>query len=270
MKRYRLTLAYDGSGFFGWAKQHPPGQEPLRTVQGTVEDALWSVLAPAPRRVHVVGASRTDARVHAAGQSASFDAATWIPTERLGTALNARLPADVAVVDLHEAPPKFDVIGQVQDKQYRYRFWLGQGKPLWQRHTVHAVEGPLDLELMHAAAADVVGEHDFAAFAAAKHGRKSTVRTVHTCHLEEHPGLPGGPELHLVIAGNGFLYNMVRIVAGTLLDIGLGRKRPDTVRHALFDPVRRHAGTTAPAEGLVLEWVRYPGEAPAPSALPAG
>ncbi|BAM04919.1 tRNA pseudouridine synthase A [Phycisphaera mikurensis] len=271
-RRYKLVLAYDGSAFFGWAKQHPPGGAPLRTVQGVTEDTLRRILKPAPAaagpgKLNLMGASRTDAGVHAAGQIATFDAATYLDLTSLHRTLRASLPDDVDCRSAEIVPGEFNVIGDAVAKQYRYRVWLGppgttpgsghRVKPLGLRHLVASVEEPLDLQVMHEAAADLVGEHDFAAFAAAGHNRTSTVRTVTRCELEEHPDLPGGPELHLVIAGSGFLYKMIRIVVGTLVDIGRGRMRYDAVRHALFDPQRSNGGTTFPPNGLCLEWIEH-------------
>ena len=177
-------------------------------------------------------------------------------------------------------PDDFNVIGDAVAKQYRYRVWLGppgttpggghRARPVRLRNQVTSVEEPLDLGLMHEAAADLIGEHDFAAFAAKGHNRQSTVRTVTRCELQEHFSLPGGPELHLVIAGNGFLYKMIRIVAGTLVDIGRGRMRHDTIRHCLFDSVRQNAGTTFPPNGLCLEWIRHKILDPADPCGPSG
>jgi tRNA pseudouridine38-40 synthase len=260
LKRYKLTLAYDGSGFHGWAKQHPPGQEPLRTVQEVVERALVELIEPERGKINVLGASRTDSGVHARGQVAQFEAATMIPTERLGQVLANKLPDDVDVVSLEEAPGSFNAIGDVVSKQYRYRVYCERRKPVWLRQYVyHATEfadTTIDIELMRSAASDLVGEHDFAAFTASGHGRQSTVRTVHTCDVELHE-LPTGCELHIITSGGGYLYNMVRIMAGTILDIGRGRLRYDAARHALFSMNRRDAGPTLPANGLILEWIRY-------------
>lgn len=280
-RRYKLTLAYDGTRFFGWAKQHPPGEAPLRTVQGVTEDTLRRILRPRPAdagpgKLNLMGASRTDSGVHALGQIATFDAATYLDLTSLHRTLRASLPDDIDCRAVEIVDDGFNVIGDAVAKQYRYRLWLGPGpaeratlapgwkpgdghreKPLRVRHQVTSVEEPLDLELMREAAADLLGEHDFAAFAATGHNRTSTVRTVTRCELQDHFDLPTGPELHLVIAGNGFLYKMIRIVVGTLVDIGRGRMRYDAVRHALFDPTRANGGTTFPPNGLCLEWIDH-------------
>ncbi len=271
-RRYKLTLAYDGSGFFGWAKQHPPGEAPLRTVQEVVEGTLRRILRPKPAdagpgKLNLMGASRTDSGVHADGQVATFDAATYLDLPSLHRTLRASLPEDVDCLDAETVADGFNVIGDAVAKQYRYRVWLGppgtepgaghRVKPVRLRNQVTSVEEPLDLAAMHEAAADFLGEHDFAAFAASGHNRQSTVRKITRCELEERFDLPTGPELHLVIAGNGFLYKMIRIVMGTLVDIGRGRMRYDAVRHALFDPQRSNGGTTFPPNGLCLEWIEH-------------
>lgn len=255
-QRYKLTLAYDGSAFHGWQKQHPPDAPPLRTVQEEVERALCEVIRPPRGKVNVLGASRTDAGVHALGQCAQFDADTPIPVDRMGPAICGRLPDDIDVVNVEKVPMSFNVIGGVTSKQYRYRISTPRRKPLAIRHMVYHGYEPMDPEPMRDAARDLVGEHDFAAFTNAGHGRLSTVRTIHGCHIEEHD-LPTGPELHIVVSGSGFLYNMVRIIAGTLVDIGRGRLRYDTVRHCFHTGDRRDAGPTLPASGLMLEWIKY-------------
>ncbi len=255
-KRYKLTLAYDGSRYCGWQKQHLPDGTVMPTVQEEVERAVREVVRPATGKVNVLGASRTDSGVHALGQCAQFDADTPVPVDRLARATSGRLPDDIDVVRAELAPPGFNVIQDVVSKQYRYRVFTERRKPLGIRHLVYHGYEPMDLPFMQDAARDFVGEHDFSAFAAAKHGRQSTVRTIHDCRVEQHD-LPTGPELHVVVSGNGFLYNMVRIIAGTLVDIGRGRLRYDTVRHCFHTNDRANAGPTLPASGLVLEWIKY-------------
>ncbi len=256
LQRYKLTLAYDGSAYHGWQKQPQPDGTSLPTVQQEVERAVRDVVRPPTGKINVLGASRTDSGVHALGQCAQFDADTPIPVDRLARAISGHLPDDIDVIKAELAPPGFNVITDVTSKQYRYRVFTQRRKPLAIRHMVYHGYEPMDLEFMKDAARDLVGEHDFAAFAAAGHGRESTIRTIHDCHIESHD-LPTGAELHIVVSGNGFLYNMVRIIAGTLVDIGRGRLRYDTVRHCFHTNDRQNAGPTLPASGLVLEWIRY-------------
>lgn len=258
LRRYKLIVAYDGSDFHGWQKQEPPPAPdgtptpPLRTVQGVLEDAVRRVVGD---RAVVVGASRTDAGVHAMGQTAMFDAATRIPTERLAEAINSRLPKDVEVRHAEEAPLDFAVISGATSKQYRYRIWNSTHRPLGLRRLVYHFWHPLDVERMNEAAQRLVGTHDFASLASKDHNRETTVRTIHHCYVEKPPAHE--PEVHVVVASNGFLYNMVRIIVGTLIEVGRGRWSPEEIDRILAARDRQAAGPTAPAEGLVLEWVRY-------------
>lgn len=249
--RYRITVAYDGTLFHGWQKQEPPGQEPLRTVAGVVENTLRLTLR---QPITLVGASRTDAGVHALGQVAQFDAATRIPVERLADAINSRLPHDVDIREARIARPDFQAISDARRKQYRYRVFSSAQRPLHLRNYVYHCWWKLDVAAMNDAAGRLVGEHDFNAFAAAKHNRETTVRTIYHCAVEPHPETS---EIHLVVQGNGFLYNMVRIIAGTLLEAGRGAMPPAQIDRALAERDRRLAGPTLPPEGLWLEWIRY-------------
>jgi tRNA pseudouridine38-40 synthase len=254
--RYKLTIAYDGTAFHGWQAQEPPGVAPLRTVQSVMQEALAITMQ---QPIKVQGASRTDAGVHAIGQVAHFDAQTRIPIERMALAINARLPWDVEVRRAEIVHPQFDAIRDAIDKQYRYRLWTSTHRPLTRRHVVYHCWTPLHVQAMQEAAARIIGEHDFAAFASAGHGRESTVRTVHDCRIEVPPPdeLTGGSELHIVISGSGFLYNMVRIIAGTLVEIGRGHWSPERVDLMLREAKRELAGPTLPAQGLCLEWIKH-------------
>lgn len=255
-RRYRMTVAYDGSDFCGWQAQVPPVGEPLRTVQGVLTETMRRVLN---QPVTLRGASRTDSGVHAVGQVAHFDAATPIPLERMAKAINARLPADVEVRDVAVVADDFDAISDAVAKQYRYRIWTGEHRPLGLRRLVYHCWTPLELPPMVEAARRLEGEHDFAAFAAAGHGRQSTVRRIDACRVTPAPGDPvlGGDELHVTVSGNGFLYNMVRIIVGTLIEIGRGRWEAGHIDTLLANADRAHAGPTAPPQGLILEWIRY-------------
>lgn len=250
--RYKLIIAYDGTLFHGWQRQEPAGGEPLRTVQGVVEEAAMRTLR---QKVNVVGASRTDAGVHALGQTAQLDVATRIPVERLADALNSRLPEDVEIRSAQFAPPGFEAISGARTKQYRYRMYIRPVRPLERRHYVYHCWTPLDVAKMRDAAARLIGEHDFAGLAAVDHNRLTTVRTIHDCSVEE-----AGDELHILVSGSGFLYNMVRIISGTLVEVGRGRFEPDVIDRILATRDRREAGPTMPASGLWLEWIKYEGE----------
>ncbi len=249
-QRYKLTIAYDGSGFHGWQKQEPAGEAPLRTVQGVLEQTMGELLR---QPVSLIGASRTDAGVHAIGQVAHVDAALRVPVERLAHAITSRLPEDVEVRHAEPAPPTFDAIKDAVSKRYRYRLHTSAHRPLGLRHMVYHCWTPLNIERMRDAAARLVGEHDFEGFSAAGHGRLCTVRTVHRCVVER----ANEDEVHVVVEGSGFLYNMVRIIAGTLVEVGRGRFEPEQVDRVLATTDRRLAGPTLPPSGLFLEWIRY-------------
>lgn len=249
-QRYKLVLAYDGTAFHGWQKQATlPNQAELRTVGGVVQDTLCRVLR---QPILLVGASRTDAGVHARGQVAHFDAATPIPLARLRSAINSRLPADVEALSVEPVHDSFDAIRDAKNKRYRYRIFNTDRRPLEIRHCVWHCWHPLGLETMRRAAARLVGTHDFAGFAAAGHGRVTTVRSVFRCEVTRHE-----PEVHIEVEGSGFLYNMVRIIAGTLVDVGRGRLAEGVIDAVLTSKDRRQAGPTLPPQGLCLMWVQH-------------
>ena len=250
MARYRLTIAYDGTHFHGWQRQRTAEGRVLRTVQGAIEDAVKLRLR---QPVSVIGSSRTDAGVHAFGQVAHFDADCPIPLDRLPMALNSRLPDDVEILSAEAVDETFDAIRCCTGKRYRYRLYVGERRPLLRRHQVFHVFHDLDPDRMRDAAGRLVGTHDFEGFAAAGHGRESTVRTITDCFVEPRDN----DELHVVVAGNGFLWNMVRIIVGTLVEVGRGRWAPDRIDEILRTADRRLAGPTAPPQGLYLEEIFY-------------
>jgi tRNA pseudouridine38-40 synthase len=273
MPRYKLTVAYDGTDFFGWQKQEPidskapapaPGEEPvriqMRTVQHVVEQAVREVIR---EPVNLQGASRTDSGVHANGQVASFlskpepDKGVGWPAERgcdqLIRALNGRLPRDVLIRDAQIIHDDFNPIGDAVEKEYRYTIVSGQTRPLWDRRYVFHTWYDLNQEHMQRAAEHLIGEHDFASLAQIAHGRKTTVRTIFDCGvLNPEPG-----KYVIRVRGNGFLYNMVRILAGTLMEVGRGKIDADAIPQILASTDRKQAGPTLPPQGLRLEWIRY-------------
>lgn len=232
----------------------------LRTVQSVLDRALRYVIR---EPVSCMGASRTDAGVHAKGQVAAFTCSDtggreggWPEargTETLCRALNARLPEDVLVMKAEVVAPDFNPINHCESKGYSYTFWTGRDRPLWERRTALRIWHALDAEAMDRAARVIEGEHDFAAFAAAGHGRATTVRTVFSCRVRR-----VSEELIVMdISGNGFLWNMVRIIGGTLVEVGKGKMTESDIRAALEAGDRRKAGPTLPAQGLCLEWIKY-------------
>lgn len=299
MPRYRLTIAYDGTEFHGWQKQEPPDPDApplppeaapdadrpriqMRTVQGVVERAVREVVR---EPVILLGASRTDAGVHAKGQVAAFTCSdlpraadaepgfageprsirTGWPADRgtlpLLRAINSRLPGDILVTAADLAPPNFDPIGHATRKCYSYTFHVSPHRALWDRHRVHHLWTPHNADAMALAAPHFVGTHDFAGFAAAGHGRLTTVRTVFACRVERQPCPdaldPSAYRIRMEIEGSGFLYNMVRIIAGTLADVGRGRLSAGDIPAIIASADRRRAGPTLPPTGLCLEWIEY-------------
>ena len=244
MKRYLLTISYDGTAYAGWQRQKNG-----MAVQEKIEDALESALHV---RTPVTGASRTDAGVHALGQRAHFDAETSIPADKFPFVLNRFLPYDIRVLDCAIVPDDFHARFHTKNKTYTYRIHNAvHASALYRNLTAH-IPIPLDDKLMHEAAQTLVGTHDFAAFAAAGGSAKTTVRTI-----EEISVTRSGEEITLVVRGNAFLYNMVRIIAGTLIYIGQGKLPPDCLQTALDTGNRLSLGITAPAQGLELTMVRY-------------
>ena len=254
LQRYRLTVRYDGSEFHGWQKQEPPESEPLRTAQGVLESAVIRALR---QPVVLNGASRTDAGVHALGQVAAFNAETTIPIERMHHAINRYLPEDIAVVNAREVDHDFDPITMAVRKAYQYTIHNVSVRPVFDRKQVYHCWHPLDAAAMHEAARALIGSHDFASFANTHHGRSSTVRTVFACEVRRE-----GERIVLEISGSGFLYHMVRIIAGTLVEVGRGAMSVDDVARVLAARDRAQAGPTLEASGLRLMWIAYPGDQP--------
>jgi tRNA pseudouridine38-40 synthase len=243
----------------------------LRTVQHVVEQAVISVVR---ERVVLIGASRTDSGVHAIGQVSAFscseDGITGWPVERgldrLLRAINGKLPEDVQVAGVEQVPLDFNPIRDCVSKSYSYSIHIVRPPPrgnglraLWNRRYVHQVWDELDVPAMQAAATHFIGEHDFVSFAAANHGRLTTVRTIFSCAVTSVGEVEHGHRIRIDVAGNGFLYNMVRILSGTLVEVGRGRLRAEDVPAIIAAKDRRTAGPTLPPTGLCLEWIRYPG-----------
>jgi tRNA pseudouridine38-40 synthase len=246
---FRLVLEYDGTEFEGWQRQ-PEGH---RTVQGVLGDAA----AALGRVERLMGAGRTDAGVHAAGQVASLSLETALDAPTLLRALNGHLPGDVAVVGCKRAPAGFDARRDASGKLYRYVIWNGaQASPLRRRRAWH-VRGPLGLSAMAEAARPLVGTHDFASFAAAGSAVETTTRRLDRLEVVGE----AGAEVVVEAAGGGFLRHMVRNLVGTLVEVGQGRREPGAMAGLLADRDRTRAGPTAPACGLTLVHVSYPAAA---------
>ncbi|MEA5058684.1 tRNA pseudouridine synthase A [bioreactor metagenome] len=247
MSRIRMIIQYDGTGYVGWQTQ-PNGL----SVQERLETELKKITGE-DIRLHASG--RTDSGVHARAQVAHFDTKSRVPPDKFAFALNAGLPPDIRIAYSGVSPDDFHARFDVEKKHYRYTIWHGpHGNPFLRNTALH-VHHPLNLALMKEAAALVLGAHDFAAFKAAGTEMKSTRRTVYVSQWQrgEAPGL-----LYYEVAGSGFLYNMVRILVGTMLEIGGGTRSVEAMARALSTGQREDAGSTAPAHGLTLWRVEYP------------
>lgn len=223
--------------------------EGIPTIQEKLRRAIESVVGHA---VILVGSSRTDAGVHAKGQIAHFDTTrTSIPLEGLRLSVNHRLPDDILVRAIEPVSDPFDAIRSTTSKRYQYVIWNAIDRPPLFAELVWHRWRKLDVEAMQAAAAHFVGEHDFASFARPGHGRETTIRIVHSCTVSHH-----GPRIVIGVEGSGFLWHMVRIIVGTLVEVGGGRFRPEDIPTILSARNRQAAGSTAPAHGLYLQWIR--------------
>jgi len=250
-----LTIAYDGTRYCGWQRQ--AGQD---TVQQRLEEAFATIFAGP---VAVEGAGRTDAGVHALGQAAHAVLPRAFPLDRLVPALNAYLPDTIAVRAVRPVPDGFHARFHAAGKRYVYRCVASRVRPALGRDHFHWVRRSLDLDAMRAAGALLVGRHDFAAFASNPGyvRKRGTVRTVQHLHVKRRPW-----GFDLAVQGDGFLYNMVRAIAGTLIDVGSGRLRVEDVEGILQSRDRRHGGPTAPACGLYLLRVLYAASLPSAAA----
>lgn len=243
MKRVKLVVAYDGTNYCGWQLQ-PNGI--------TIEEVLNKALSDLLREpVAVIGASRTDSGVHARGNVAVFDTESRIPGDKICFALNQRLPEDIRIQTSEEVPPDWHPRKQNCKKTYEYKILNRKIDMPVGRLYAHFCYFDLDLEKMRQAASYLVGEHDFKSFCTVRTQAEETVRTIYSLTLKkDEEGL-----ITMRISGNGFLYNMVRIIAGTLMEVGQGKREPESMRDILEAADRAAAGPTAPAHGLTL--VRY-------------
>lgn len=247
-RRMKVTITYDGTLFSGYQVQ--PNQ---RTVQAELEKVLTK-MHKSDEIIHVTASGRTDARVHATGQVIHFDTTLSIPLDRYAQALNVQLPSDIRVLQVEEVASDFHARYSVHGKQYRYIWSCEKVLSPFRRFYATPTNGVKpDVEAMKAAAQYILGTHDFSCFCAANTSVKDKVRTVSALDFEWH-----GEELHMLIKGNGFLYNMVRIIAGTLWEVGIGKRNSEDLEAIIASMNRGNAGKTASAQGLYLEKVYYP------------
>lgn len=244
MKNIKLTLEYDGTNYAGFQRQTN-----VNTVQAEVEKALFDLLK---EDVKLIIASRTDSGVHARGMVCNFETDTRIPVEQIPMAMNARMARDIVVVDAQEMFDGFHCRYHAKKKTYSYRICNRRVPSPMERRFAWHVGSELDFEKMKKASQSFIGKHDFEGFRSLGSGVKSTVRTIHSLDLEK-----DGDIITLTIQGNGFLYNMVRIITGTLVGIGRGKIDGDTIQDIIESKDRKRAGMTAPANGLVLEKIYY-------------
>ena len=245
MPNYKLTLCYDGTRYRGWQRQ---GNTP-NTIQEKVESALSRML---DQPVETAASGRTDAGVHARAQVVSFRAKTDRAPEEILKELRAALPADIGAVSLSEAAPRFHARLNAKGKTYVYRVWNSDLPDVFERRYRVPEPRALDLDAMRKAASALCGEHDFTSFCSDKRMKKSPVRRVDAINVERL-----GDEVRICFTGSGFLWNMVRILAGTLLEVGLGEREADSMQAVLDARDRTAAGKTAPAQGLILWEVYY-------------
>ena len=244
MRRIKLTIAYDGTNYCGWQVQ-PNGI----TIEEVLNKALKKLTS---EDILVIGASRTDSGVHAMGNVAVFDTETTIPPEKIAVALNQRLPEDIVIVKSEEVAADFHPRYCDCSKTYEYHILNTRVPVPTKRLTDYFVSYVLDIEKMRKAASYLVGEHDFVSFCNVRTDVESTVRTITALDI-----LTNGNEITIRITGNGFLYNMVRIIVGTLIRVGRGFYEPEKVKEILEAKDRKAAGVTAPAHGLMLVEIKY-------------
>lgn len=247
--RVMLRVAYDGTNYCGWQLQ--PNAV---TIEGELNKALTELLG---EEIQVTGTSRTDAGVHALGNAAVFDTVTRIPAEKICLALNARLPKDIVVQESSQVPDDFHPRRCVSKKIYEYKI-LSRNRPLpLLRFCSYYTRQGFDVEKMQAAGQLFVGEHDFRGFCSIKTQTLTTVRRIHDLQVQEEKLPQGGSLITIQVSGSGFLYNMVRIIAGTLMEAGSDRRSMETIEKALITGERTLAGPTAPACGLTLVEIQF-------------
>ena len=245
MPNYKLSLCYDGSRYKGWQRQGNTDN----TIQAKMENLLSRLLSQ-PVEIHASG--RTDAGVHARNQVCSFRAETDIPTEIMLTELRKYTPEDIGILSLEEAAPRFHARLNCVRKSYLYRIWNSEEPQVFERRYMYYYPKALDIDAMCQAAQLLIGEYDFSAFCTKRNTKKSNVRRLERIDINQEGG-----EIEIMLTGNGFLYNMVRIIVGTLLEVGSGERSVESVGEALKSLDRINSGFTAPAQGLFLWNVEY-------------
>ncbi len=252
MRNFKIVLQYEGTKYQGWQRQ----ESSENTIQGKLEALLSRMLN---QKIQINGSGRTDAGVHALGQVANFQCETKMSAEEILSDMNSYLPEDIAVISIKEVSERFHSRLNVKGKTYCYRVVNSAIPHVFDRKYVHVVTQPLDIEAMRAAAAVLVGTHDFSAFTSTKKSKKSSVRTIDEIKIEKVTDSSSGmrDEIRFTFSGNGFLYHMVRIIMGTLLEVGEHKRKPEDMAAILSGGSREQAGELVPAKGLTLMEVRY-------------
>lgn len=245
MNTFCLHIQYEGTRYKGWQRL----KQTEMTIQQRIEDTLGKILG---MPIEIQGSGRTDAGVHAIHQVASFKSDTRMTTTQIKETLNRFLPEDIAIIDVTQGEPDFHARFHAKEKTYLYRLWTADYPPVFERNFVSIYEGdPLSLEAMRSATKKLVGKHDFKGFSTDK-TKKSTTRTISSIEITQN-----GPIMEFKFTGDGFLYNMVRILVGTLIEIGSGNREDTTIDTVFETGTRANAGETAPAKGLALLEVVY-------------
>ena len=244
MRNIRLDICYDGTRYNGWQRQTAHDN----TIQGKLESALSRILG---EPIEISASGRTDNGVHARGQVANFHTGSRMDCADLISELRKYLPEDIGIYSCREVSPRFHARLNALEKTYQYRLWNSDAPCVFERRFVSVMEEELDLDRMNEAARLLLGTHDFSAFCANKKMKKSTVRTIKSFTVER-----VGEEIRFTVTGNGFLHNMVRILVGTLVEVGRGERSVDSIPE-LFGGKREQAGFLAPGKGLCLMEVRY-------------
>ena len=245
MRNIKLTIEYDGKEFNGWQKQ--PNK---LNIQGTIEKVISDITK---EEIELIGSGRTDAGVHALGQVANFKTNSNIPIDKFAIAINSRLKKSIVIKKAEEVPDRFHSRYNCKQKTYRYVINNSETGSAIYRNLEYNIKMPLDVNKMQEAANYFVGEHDFAGFKASGTSSKSSVRTIYKAEVFEMPN----NRIYIELTGNGFLYNMVRIIAGTLVDVGIGKIKPEDIKKIIESKDRSLAGKTLQPNGLYLVSVKY-------------
>lgn len=244
MRNLRLDICYDGTRYRGWQRLAGTDQ----TIQGKIETALGRIL---DEEIEISGSGRTDAGVHAKGQVANFHCESGMSADEILQSLRRYLPEDIGIYSCKEVSPRFHARLNAKEKTYRYRIWNSDMPCVFERKFVAVFPENLDLQAMNVASAHLCGEHDFSAFCGNPKFKKSTVRFVRAIEIQR-----CGEEIRIEVTGNGFLHSMVRIIVGTLIEVGRHERSADSIPD-LFGGKRSDAGFLAPAQGLCLQEVYY-------------